>query len=146
MPRSLDEFDKQRSLSLEPARRQPVRDRAILRLARTLEMPQLLSADAPVAGANPLLIPSPAAFLAWIQTSPWGARLEIDLQLMSAGESGQPRLTSWLAMDEFAKLAADAADALSTTASEFGRWPEAAGAWAALGVETVYLCGHLATH
>lgn len=117
-----------------------VSDPAIVAFAKQADMPQLLNADEPTPGAEELAIPEASAFIAWLQKTEWGKRLEVDLQCLCEDMAGNPLLTSWLRVDDFAQLVADAGP------TNFGeRLHRALMSWGELGVTTVYVEGHQLT-
>jgi hypothetical protein len=107
-------------------------------------MPDWLPSQLTRAVAGEIIEISPARdgqshFLDWLAESGWVAKVERDLQCLSETNKGEPLLTSWMKLDEFAALAADAA-----VASMMPSMEEAIARWRELGVTDVFFDGYKA--
>jgi len=115
-----------------------VNDPRMEKLAREQSMPQLLNVWSRTDGTEPLFLAESADFIAWLHSTPWGHRVEADLQCMSNDAEGRPLLTGWVSFAEFGRLVADARDSI------FGeRLRRAHDAWAALEPHQVLFDGHM---
>lgn len=76
-------------------------------------------------------------FLDWLVETDWVSKVERDLQCLCETDKGERLLTSWMELDEFASLAADA-----TLTSMMPPMEEAIARWRELGVTDVFFDGY----
>ena len=76
-------------------------------------------------------------FLDWLVETGWASKVERDLQCLCETDKGEPLLTSWMELDEFAALAADA-----TCASMMPSMEDAIARWRELEVTDVFFDGY----
>lgn len=76
-------------------------------------------------------------FLDWLVETGWASKVERDLQCLCETDKGERLLTSWMELDEFAALAADA-----TCASMMPSMEDAIARWRELEVTDVFFDGY----
>ena len=134
---NLSMIDPAKPLRLAAFSRSQVTNPVLKKLAISMSMPQMLDIDEPTASAVPLSITETGNFIVWLLSTPWGKRLEENLQCMSQDQEGHPFLTSWVAAGDFKQLVLDARG--STFAQLLQRSYDA---WTPLGMNTVYFDGY----
>lgn len=131
--------DAAKPVWLSPRTRGTITDPKLAPMLEALGMP--LETTRPAVGASQLTIERPAELLSWLQSTRWGAALEVFLQSASEDKEGRPFLSSWLDIGQFSTLVADAEQ------TSFGPvLKKALDSWLAHGdVDEIYFDGYEVT-
>jgi hypothetical protein len=134
---TLKDIDHARDVSICPTIETQVEEPCVIELAQKLQNPNLLRCDEPLTG-NPIILTGANArrFLEWLAETRWAAVLEEDLQCVAQTDKGEPLLTTWLELDVFSTLAAEAHAAHILPSLE-----ETLSTWRTCHVKNVYIDG-----
>lgn len=133
----LKDIDRHRDIRITPTVSRPIEDPVIQRLAYDMNNANLLNCDTPLPDRTISLTQNQVVrFLEWLAATPWGERLERDLQCIAETEAGEPLLTTWLDLREFQRMLWSASDLAALDEAR-----QALLTWRGADVRRVYIDG-----